>query len=167
MTSHDMSDIQVCERVIFSRTGTSSPTARPKKWRPHTGGVTSPECSCTSPNDTIRGRLSERPPMTAQPAAADRAGGPTKSSIGFGRLARRHAYVLWRSPHRLFDVTLWPLVDVVLFVAGHVRRSSSQPTTPAKASGYLLAGIVLWHVIYQSQIAMSTGLLGDVRPATS
>src|SRR5207247_2370452 len=30
-----------------------------------------------------------------------------------------------------------------------------------KASGYLLAGIVLWHVIYQSQIAMSTGLLEE------
>ena len=34
-----------------------------------------------------------------------------------------------------------------------------------RPSGYLLAGIVLWHVIYQSQIAMSTGLpRGDVDP---
>ena len=32
-------------------------------------------------------------------------------------VARRHAYVLMRSPHRLFDVTLWPLVDVLLFGA--------------------------------------------------
>ena len=101
--------------------------------------------------------------MTAQPATAQAAlGGPAKSWIRIRAVARRHAYVLWRSPHRLFDVTLWPLVDVVLFgsLAAFVS-SSSQPTAPAKASGYLLAGIVLWHVIYQSQIAMSTGLLEE------
>src|SRR4029078_9410355 len=76
-------------------------------------------------------------------------------------IARRHAYVLVRSPHRLFDVSLWALVDVLLFgsLAAFVRTSGSTPA--AKASGYLLAGIVLWHVIYQSQIAMSTGLLEE------
>src|SRR6476660_4748870 len=75
-------------------------------------------------------------------------------------IARRHAYVLWRSPHRLFDVTLWPLIDVVLFgsLAAFVKPDSP---ASAKASGYLLAGIVLWHVIYQSQIAMSTGFLEE------
>ncbi len=30
-------------------------------------------------------------------------------------VARRHRYVLQRSPHRLFDITIWPLVDVLLF----------------------------------------------------
>jgi ABC-2 type transport system permease protein len=76
-------------------------------------------------------------------------------------IARRHAYVLVRSPHRLFDVTLWPIVDVVLFgsLAAFVGTSSSTGTE--KASGYLLAGIILWHVIYQSQIAMSTGFLEE------
>jgi ABC-2 type transport system permease protein len=76
-------------------------------------------------------------------------------------IARRHAYVLLRSPHRLFDVTLWPLVDVLLFgsLAAFVGTGSATPA--AKASGYLLAGIVLWHVIYQSQIAMSTGFLEE------
>jgi ABC-2 type transport system permease protein len=76
-------------------------------------------------------------------------------------IARRHAYVLWRSPHRLFDVTLWPLVDVLLFGSLATFVGSAEASGPAKASGYLLAGIVLWHVIYQSQIAMSTGLLEE------
>ena len=31
----------------------------------------------------------------------------------------------------------------------------------SQAAGYLLAGIVLWHVIYQSQIALSTGFLEE------
>ncbi len=73
-------------------------------------------------------------------------------------IAKRHAYVLVRSPHRLFDVTLWPLVDVILFGSLAAFVGTSGSTSAAKASGYLLAGIVLWHVIYQSQIAMSTGL---------
>src|ERR1700730_15119792 len=84
-----------------------------------------------------------------------------RSWLRMRAIARRHAYVLVRSPHRLFDVSLWPLVDVVLFgsLAAFVGTSSATPA--AKASGYLLAGIVLWHVIYQSQIAMSTGLLEE------
>src|SRR5690348_12272231 len=76
-------------------------------------------------------------------------------------IARRHAYVLVRSPHRLFDVTLWPLVDVVLFGSLAAFVGTNQTSGASKASGYLLAGIVLWHVIYQSQIAMSTGFLEE------
>jgi len=76
-------------------------------------------------------------------------------------IARRHAYVLMRSPHRLFDVTLWPLVDVVLFGSLAAFVGSTSATGTEQASGYLLAGIVLWHVIYQSQIAMSTGFLEE------
>jgi ABC-2 type transport system permease protein len=76
-------------------------------------------------------------------------------------IARRHAYVLWRSPHRLFDVTLWPLVDVLLFGSLAAFVDTSEATPAAQASAYLLAGIVLWHVIYQSQIAMSTGFLEE------
>jgi ABC-2 type transport system permease protein len=76
-------------------------------------------------------------------------------------IARRHAYVMVRSPHRLFDVTLWPLVDVLLFGALAQFVGSGDPSGASRAAGYLLAGIVLWHVIYQSQIALSTGFLEE------
>jgi ABC-2 type transport system permease protein len=84
-----------------------------------------------------------------------------KSWLRMRAIARRHAYVLVRSPHRLFDVTLWPLVDVVLFGSLAAFVGTDDASGAAKASGYLLAGIVLWHVIYQSQIAMSTGFLEE------
>jgi ABC-2 type transport system permease protein len=75
-------------------------------------------------------------------------------------VARRHAYVLRRGPHRLFDVTVWPVVDVLLF--GSIGAFvSTQPGTGRTAYGYLLTGIVLWHVVYQSQIALSTGVLEE------
>jgi ABC-2 type transport system permease protein len=75
-------------------------------------------------------------------------------------VARRHRYVMIRSPHRLFDVTIWPLVDVLLFgsIGAFVTQGQGRP---AAAFGYLLGGIVLWHVVYQSQIAVSTGFLEE------
>lgn len=75
-------------------------------------------------------------------------------------IARRHAFVLKRSPHRLFDVTIWPLVDVLLFgsLGVFVSRHGGAGSV---AFAYLLSGIVLWHVVYQSQIALSTGLLEE------
>ena len=75
-------------------------------------------------------------------------------------IARRHAYVLKRSPHRLFDVTIWPLVDVLLFGSLGVFVSH-HGNAGSIAFAYLLSGIVLWHVVYQSQIALSTGLLEE------
>ena len=75
-------------------------------------------------------------------------------------MARRHAYVLKRSPHRLFDVTIWPLVDVLLFgsLGVFISRHGGNGSI---AFSYLLSGIVLWHVVYQSQIALSTGMLEE------
>lgn len=75
-------------------------------------------------------------------------------------IAKRHAYVLRRSPHRLYDITIWPLVDVLLFGSLGVFLSEAEGGDAA-AFGYLLAGIVLWHVVYQSQIALSTGFLEE------
>jgi ABC-2 type transport system permease protein len=76
-------------------------------------------------------------------------------------IARRHAYVMVRSPHRLFDVTLWPLVDVLLFGSLGAYIGSAHATGSQRAASYLIAGIILWHVVYQSQIALSTGLLEE------
>jgi ABC-2 type transport system permease protein len=78
-------------------------------------------------------------------------------------VARRHAYVLRRSPHRLFDVTVWPVVDTVLFGSlGVFFAQRGGPSTTAQAGvAYLLSGIVLWHVVYQSQIAVSTGFMEE------
>ena len=87
--------------------------------------------------------------------------GPRRSALRMRALARRNAYVLVREPHRLFDVTLWPVVDVLMFgsLAAFVGRDAA--SGGQQAAGYLLAGIILWHVVYQSQIAVSTGFLEE------
>ena len=70
-------------------------------------------------------------------------------------VARRHYWVVKRSPHRTFDVVLWPVVDAVTFgsLAAAYQRGSSL--------AYVLAGVVLWHVMYQAQIALSAGFLEE------
>lgn len=87
--------------------------------------------------------------------------GARRSWLRVRAIARRNAYVLVREPHRLFDVTLWPLVDVLMFgaLAAFVGRGGAGGGQ--QAAGYLLAGIILWHVVYQSQIAVSTGFLEE------
>lgn len=77
-------------------------------------------------------------------------------------ISRRHWFVMMRSPHRLFDVTIWPLVDVLLF--GSIATFFAQAdggSVGQTAFGYMLAGILLWHVVYQSQISLSTGFLEE------
>ena len=78
-------------------------------------------------------------------------------------IAHRHYYVLLRSPHRLFDVSIWPLVDVLLFgsIGVFVSTGAGAGTTGRSAFGYLLAGVLLWHIVYGSQIALSTGFLEE------
>jgi ABC-2 type transport system permease protein len=75
-------------------------------------------------------------------------------------IVRRHAYVLWRSPHRYFDILFWPLMDVLLWgsLGAYVARQ-----TPSSEAGapYLLAGIVMFHVLYQTQIALNTGFMEE------
>ncbi len=75
-------------------------------------------------------------------------------------VVRRHVYVLKRSPHRFFDVTVWPLLDVLLF--GSLGAYVAQQDGSSKAGApYLLAGILMFHVLYQLQIAICTGFMEE------
>jgi ABC-2 type transport system permease protein len=76
-------------------------------------------------------------------------------------IAKRQALVLWRSPHRLFDVTVWPVVDTLLFGSLAVFFARNGGSGGKQGAGYLIAGVLLWHVVYQSQIALATGFLEE------
>jgi ABC-2 type transport system permease protein len=58
-------------------------------------------------------------------------------------------------------VTIWPLVDVLLFGSLGVFVAQGHTTPGRVAAAYLLSGILLWHVVYQSQIGLATGLLEE------
>jgi ABC-2 type transport system permease protein len=73
---------------------------------------------------------------------------------------RRHVYVLWRAPHRWFDIAFWPLMDVILWgsLGTYIAQQdpASQSSTP-----YLIGGILMFHVLFQSQIAVGTGFMEE------
>jgi ABC-2 type transport system permease protein len=100
--------------------------------------------------------------MTGQAGTdIDHYGGAAASLWRVLAVARRHAYVLQRSPHRLFDVVVWPAVDCILFGSIGVFAASRAASAPAQVALYLFVGVVLWHVVYQAQISLATGFLEE------
>jgi ABC-2 type transport system permease protein len=75
-------------------------------------------------------------------------------------VARRHAYVLQRAPQRWFDVVFWPVVDAVLFGSLGVYFSRQSHTGKAGVA-FLLTGILLFHVVFQAEISVSTGFMEE------
>jgi len=75
-------------------------------------------------------------------------------------VARRQSYVLKRAPQRWFDVIVWPVVDAILFGAIGVYFGSQHGAAAASAA-FLLAGIVLFHVVFQAEIGLATGFLEE------
>jgi ABC-2 type transport system permease protein len=75
-------------------------------------------------------------------------------------VVRRHGYVLFRSPHRWFDLAFWPVFDVILFGSLGAFVAQQNDTSRA-ATPYLLAGIMLFHVLFQGQIAVATGFMEE------
>jgi ABC-2 type transport system permease protein len=73
---------------------------------------------------------------------------------------RRHAYVLWRSPNRWFDIAFFPVMDVVLF-GSLGTYAARQGQGSGSGVAYMLAGIMLFHVLFQVQVAMGTGFMEE------
>jgi ABC-2 type transport system permease protein len=82
------------------------------------------------------------------------------SLLRMGAVARRHVYVLQRAPQRWFDVVFWPVVDAVLFGSLGVYFSRTSGTG-ARGVAYLLAGIILFHIVFQSEISVATGFMEE------
>src|SRR3954469_22482242 len=69
----------------------------------------------------------------------------------------RHWIVLYRAPHRFFEISFWPVMDVLLWgsLGAYVAKQSpsSHATTP-----YLLAGIVMFWTFTQAQFSIALGV---------
>jgi ABC-2 type transport system permease protein len=75
-------------------------------------------------------------------------------------IMRRQAYVQKRGWHRWFDVLVWPVVDTVIW--GSIGAFVTQQHGAIRSGlPYMLSGILLMHVLYQSNIAVSTGFMEE------
>ena len=141
VTSHNMLEVErLCGACrVHVRRPRSSPTARPWTSSSTSAGATSKWCSSTSPAAT--GRWRDEPPPC-------------------GTVVRWLFLVLWRNPARWFDIAVWPLFDVILF--GSLGAFVAQENEASRAATpYLLAGIMLFHVLFQSQVGIATGFMEE------
>ena len=71
-----------------------------------------------------------------------------------GALVLRHTYLLRRSWPRLLELTYWPTVQMIIWglVTMFLVTNSSWF---AQAAGVLLAGVILWDVMFRGQIGLS------------
>jgi ABC-2 type transport system permease protein len=81
-------------------------------------------------------------------------------------ISRRQAYVLQRAPQRWFDVIVWPVVDAILFGAigvyfGEQVADGAGASGAAAGAAFLLAGIILFHVVFQAEVSVATGFLEE------
>jgi ABC-2 type transport system permease protein len=73
---------------------------------------------------------------------------------------RRHWLILWRSPHRWFEIAFWPVMDVVLWGSLGVFVAQENETSRAGVP-YLLAGLVLFWTLTQVQMTGSTTFMEE------
>lgn len=75
-------------------------------------------------------------------------------------MVRRHLYLQKRAPHRWFDALVWPVVDCVIWgsIGAYVDLQGG-----AHRSGlaYMVSGVLLMHVMYQSNISLATGFMDE------
>jgi ABC-2 type transport system permease protein len=75
-------------------------------------------------------------------------------------LIRRLTYVLGRTPDRWFLIVVFPFIDVILF--GSIGAFVAQESGAAKATApYLLAGIMLNHFLFQTEVSVATGFMEE------
>jgi ABC-2 type transport system permease protein len=77
------------------------------------------------------------------------------SPARIGAMVLRYIYLLRRSWPRLLELAYWPTMQMILwgFISQFMRTNS---TWLAQASGVLLAGVLLWDVMFRGQLGVST-----------
>ncbi|HEY7565667.1 MAG TPA: ABC transporter permease [Acidimicrobiia bacterium] len=73
---------------------------------------------------------------------------------------KRHWLILWRSPHRWFEIAFWPVMDVILW--GSLGVFIAQENQVSRAGvPYLLAGLMLFWTLTQVQMTGSTTFMEE------
>jgi ABC-2 type transport system permease protein len=93
--------------------------------------------------------------------ALSRGGGPRASAIRIAAMALRHLYLLRTSWPRILELMYWPTVQMILWglVTMFLLTNSSWV---AQASGVLLAGVILWDVLFRGQLGFSLVFLEEM-----
>jgi ABC-type multidrug transport system permease subunit len=72
---------------------------------------------------------------------------------------RRHYYVFRRNPAGIFDLVMWPSIDLLVWgmLMVFIQRNVRIPVPV----GFLMGGVILWTLMFRSNIEMTTAFLDD------
>ncbi len=79
------------------------------------------------------------------------------SWIRIRAVMQRHWVVLRRSPHRWFEISFWPFMDVLLWGSLGAYIAKQTPSSNASTT-YLLAGLTMFWVFTQAQFSIALGV---------
>ena len=98
-----------------------------------------------------RPRSSHRPPQT----------GPRGTARRIGAMVLRYWFLLRGSWPRILELAYWPTVQMILWglITTHLLTNS---TWIAQAFGVLIAGVLLWDVLFRGQLGMSLSFLEEL-----
>lgn len=88
----------------------------------------------------------------------------TASLVRIGAVFMRHYYILSRSVPRLLEIIYWPSVQMVLwgFISRFfAARGGGDMTTLDIAMGTILGAVLLWDILFRTQIGLSVAYLEE------
>ncbi len=99
--------------------------------------------------------------MSAPSAERSTASGPRLAAGRIGALVLRYTYLIYGSWPRLIEMAYWPTVQIILwgFISQFLIAHSSYL---AQAFGVLLAAVMLWDVMFRSQLGVSISFLEEI-----
>ena len=85
----------------------------------------------------------------------------THSARRISAMVLRHVYVLRRSWPRVLELAYWPIVQMILwgFITKFFLTHSSWV---AQAAGVLIAAVLLWDVLFRSQLGITISFLEEL-----
>lgn len=99
--------------------------------------------------------------MSLAANAAGRATGPAASIRRIAAMVRRYWYLIKGSWPRLAELAYWPTVQMILW--GLVSQFFMQQSSwLAQAGGVLIAGVLLWDVLFRGQIGFTICFLEEM-----
>jgi ABC-2 type transport system permease protein len=81
--------------------------------------------------------------------------------IRVAAVIRRHWLVLWRGPHRWFEIGFWPVMDAILWGSLGIYLSTTAGTPNATVVGLLLGGITLFWTLTVVQMTVSLSVMDE------
>ena len=81
--------------------------------------------------------------------------------IRVGAVIRRHWLVLWRGPHRWFEIAFWPVMDAILWGSLGVYIATAAGSANSTVVALMLGGMTLFWTLTVVQMTVSLSVMDE------